>query len=390
MTSYVFETMTADQAANFTGADTLVFSTATLLPSDVVVSSSNNGLDLTSLTAAGKTLVFSGQELFLASGIDGNVNFTSAFIAGHNDGLFLGSFGSDNFSIDNGDDGNIANGFYGNDNISGNSGADVIFGGGGSDFVDGAAGNDHIYGFALTGTAADDGGDLLHGGSGNDYIQGNAGNDIITGDDGNDRLNGGNNDDHLQGGNGNDTINGNKGDDTIRGDEGNDSLRGGAGDDSISGGNGNDVILGDLGNDIINGGGGIDVMTGGAGADTFIFFAGDATFATTGTLAYFADTITDFTHGTDQILLDNGQGTGTGNLLHAQAGIVLTSVAAALTYAQQLLDAHAGTSDLAVLEVGSDAYLFYGSNGAATIDSIIKLAGVDASSITAADLFAVG
>jgi hypothetical protein len=65
---------------------------------------------------------------------------------------------------------------------------------------------------------------------------------------------------------------------------------------------------------------------------------------------------------------------------------VLTSVAAGLTYAQQLLDAHSGTTDVAALNVGSDTYLFYNaSGGGATIDSLIKLTGVDAANITIAD-----
>ena len=388
MTTFVFENMSADDAANFTGGDTLVFSTATLAPSDVAVSSSNNGLDLTSVTAAGKTLVFSGSELRDASN-DGDIKFTSSFIAGHNTGLFVGSFGGDNINITNSDDGNIAYGFYGNDDIVGGSGADIIYGGGGADgFLYGGNGNDHIYGFQLSGgTGADDGGDFINGGNGNDYIQGNAGNDILFGDAGNDRINGGADADTISGDDGNDTINGNKGDDSINGGNGNDSIRGGADNDILNGGSGNDVILGDLGNDVLTGGTGYDILTGGGGADTFVFGAADSTFVTTGTLAFFADTITDFTDGTDHINLPAGVGATAADVLHAQTGIVLTSVAAALTYAQQLLDAHAGTTDVAALNVGSDAYLFYASSTTgATIDSLIKLTGVDAANITVADL----
>ena len=387
MTTFVFENMTADEAANFTNNDTLVFSTASLLPSDVVVSSSNNGLDLTSVTAAGKTLVFSGEELYLAS-IDGDIRFTSSFIAGHDTSLYVGSFGGEFVGVTNNDDGDILYGFYGNDNIVGANGADIIYGGGGADNISGGSGNDHIYGFQLSGgTAADDGADTIHAGAGNDYVQGNAGNDVLFGEDGNDRINGGNNDDNISGGNGNDTVNGNLGNDTIDGGDGNDSLRGGQGNDVITGGIGNDIILGDVGNDVLTGGVGYDILTGGAGADTFVFGAADSTFVTTGTLAFFADTITDFTDGTDHINLPAGVGATAADVLHAQTGIVLTSVAAALTYAQQLLDAHAGTTDVAALNVGSDAYLFYASSTTgATIDSLIKLTGVDAANITVADL----
>ena len=47
-----------DQAANFTSNDTLIFSTATLSPIDVGVTNRENGLNLTTLTAGGKSLVF--------------------------------------------------------------------------------------------------------------------------------------------------------------------------------------------------------------------------------------------------------------------------------------------------------------------------------------------
>jgi Ca2+-binding RTX toxin-like protein len=395
MTTFVFENMSSNEAADFTSSDTLIFSSATLQPSDVSALNSDNGLGLTFLTAGSKTLVFSDTALSSASNAN-QVKFTSAFVAGKNDSLLLGSFGNNsNLTIDNADNGNIAYGFKGNDGIFGNNGADNIFGGGGADTIDGGSGNDHIYGFALTGTLSDDGADSLAGGDGNDYIQGNAGADVIDGGNDNDRLNGGADNDLISGGNGNDTVNGNKGEDNISGGAGNDSIRGGADNDVLNGGSGNDIILGDLGNDVITGGTGLDLVTGGAGADTFSFAAGDASF-TTGTdpLAYFADTITDFTDGTDKLALPTfvtmpvtGIGLVAGDVLHAQAGIVLTSVTAALTYAQQLLDAHAGGTDVAVLEVGSDAYLFYnGAGSTAEIDSLIKLTGVDAAVITSADI----
>jgi Ca2+-binding RTX toxin-like protein len=392
MTTFVFEDMTATDAANFTSSDTLIFSNAALLPSDVVVFSSDNGLDLTTISADGKSLVFSGAELHNASNAN-HIEFTSSFIAGQQTSLYVGSFGSDDVTIGNGNDGNIAYGFAGNDNIFGSNGADIIFGGAGSDSIDGGSGNDHLYGFQLTGgDPSTDGADTIVGGLGSDYIQGNAGNDVLIGDQGNasvgdaDRINGGNGDDFIAANGGNDTVNGNKGNDTIFGQDGNDSLRGGQGDDSIDGGNGNDIILGDLGNDTIHGGAGYDLMTGGDGADTFTFSLGDATFVTTSTqgLAYFSDTITDFQHGTDKLELSHTLTAS--DLLHAQSGIVLTSVAAALTYAQQLLDAHSGTTDVAALNVGSDTYLFYNESGSgATIDSLIKLAGVDANTITSTD-----
>ena len=59
-----------------------------------------------------------------------------------------------------------------------------------------------------------------------------------------------------------------------------------------------------------------------------------------------------------------------------------TVVADAQTFAQQLLDnsAAANNTELVALKVGSDSYLFYYGDAAATsIDSIIKVTGVDPS-----------
>ena len=381
MTTYVFENMSATDAANFTSADTLIFSSTTTQPSDVLAVNSDNLLDLTTLTAGGKALTFSGPSL-----AGGHISFTNSFISGHSDSLFVGALGDNTVSITSADDGNVAYGFGGGDTITGLAGADAIYGGNGTDSIVGGAGNDHIYGFDATNLGTLDGADTLNGGDGNDYIQGNAGADAIDGGNGADRIFGGADNDGITGGNGNDTINGNKGDDNIDGGAGNDSLRGGQGNDVIAGGADNDIILGDLGNDTISGGTGLDIVTGGLGNDVFAFGAADSTFATTGALAFFTDTITDFTHGSDKIDLPGTIGVATGDVLHAQAGVVLSSVGAALTYAQQLLDAHAGTTDVAVLEVGSDAYMFYSGSAGITADSLIKLAGVDASVITSTDI----
>lgn len=74
------------------------------------------------------------------------------------------------------------------------------------------------------------------------------------------------------------TLNGFKGKDTILGNGGNDTINGGAGKDTLFGGNGNDVL------------------TGGADKDIFVF-------NTTLDSASNVDTITDFTHKKDSILL---------------------------------------------------------------------------------------
>lgn len=74
--------------------------------------------------------------------------------------------------------------------------------------------------------------------------------------------------------------------DIIHGLEGNDILFGRAGDD---------VLIGGAGNDTLNGGAGNDTLTGGAGTDRFVITSDHGT-----------DTITDFTLGEDQIVLEAG------------------------------------------------------------------------------------
>ncbi|MBW8744842.1 MAG: calcium-binding protein [Sphingomonas sp.] len=258
-------------------------------------------------------------------------------------------FGGDDSIVGSNDD----------DMLDGREGHDIILGGSGADVVIGGEGNDHLYGQSPTGGA--DGADSITGGNGTDYIQGNAGNDTLDGGGGSDRINGGANDDLIFGGSGNDTMNGNLGNDTIDAGDGNDIARGGKDNDQISGGAGNDSLSGDLGNDTLIGGPGSDTLAGGDGTDLFKFAAGDAHYAGAG-----IDVITDFTDGTDKITLGftvNAVLTGTDR----------TSLADAVTYAQQLFDGHGGNGEVAALHVGSDTYLFFAGDGGATVDSIIDV-----------------
>jgi serralysin len=399
MAAYVFESMTNAQAGLFNANDTLRFSTPSLSPSTVIVSSSDNSADQTTLTAAGKSLTFSGIALTGAK-----ISFASSIAANSDAALQLGSVANDTIIIDNAHDGNVVYGLSGNDTIrpavtsmttnvsftiityANVPGANSIYGGGGEDSIIGSASGDHIYGYGLTGAVADDGNDTIYSSGGNDYIQGNGGDDNLDGGDGNDRLNGGSGNDTITGGfTGNDTINGNKGDDFIKGDTGNDSLRGGADDDRLEGGSGNDILLGDLGNDMLLADDGIDVVMGGPGQDRFYFGAGTARDAAPAD--GLVDMITDFTDGEDRVgLISVGQGNG--NILYAAPGVVLSSLNAAASYAKQILDAHTGLQDLAVLQVGSDTYLFYNQFGlvGTAITDIVKLANFSASDFTVVDL----
>lgn len=405
MATYNFEAMSATDAANLAPGDTLTFSTPTLTPADVVVSSSENGFNITTITAAGKSLAFPGVAL-----AGTNIQFVSSFIAGSDTTLHIGSAVGESITVGGDDDGSIAYGFGGDDSISvtgdgaatiyagdgddsvtntpaGTEGPLNIFGGAGNDLLQGGNSNDHIYGYGLTGDPSTDGSDSIDGGNGNDYINGNAGNDFIEGGNGNDRILGGAGDDSIDGGNGVDVINGNKGDDVIFGDAGNDALRGGQGNDLLFGGNGNDVLQGDLGDDTLLGGTGIDVISGGAGNDLFVFEGtGDAAFTTTGDLAYFTDVVTDFTSGDDIIVLPF---TVDEDILLQDDGVAFTSVQAALTYAQELLDDDAVAGSVAAIQVGADTYLFYDEDGEyttdGTINSAILLKGVTAADLTADD-----
>lgn len=403
--TYNFEEMSATQAAALQPGDTLTFSTPTLTPADVVVSNSDNGFNITTITAAGKSLAFPGVALSGTS-----IQFVSSFIAGEDTTLHIGSTAADSLTVSGDDDGSVAYGFSGNDTISvtgdgaadiyagegddsvsnsGTSGALNIFGGAGEDSLEGGNSNDHIYGYGLTGDPSEDEGDSIDGGAGNDYINGNAGNDLIEGGSGNDRILGGAGNDFIDGGDGIDNINGNKGDDVIIGDAGNDSLRGGADNDFLFGGADNDILQGDLGDDVLLGGTGIDLLTGGAGNDIFGFTGtGDAAFTTTGALAYFTDVVTDFTSGDDTIALPFEVDA---DILLQDNGVTFTTVAAALTYAQELLDDDAVAGSVAAIQVGADTYLFYDEDGEYTLDgditSAVLLKGVTAADLTVDDFF---
>ncbi|CAO3439575.1 calcium-binding protein [Azospirillum argentinense] len=125
-----------------------------------------------------------------------------------------------------------------------------------------------------------------------------------------------------------DTLQGTSIDDTFKGLGGNDQIFGGAGADTITGNAGDDMIyadsyggtgadtegtwnklFGDAGDDVLVSGAGFDdlwggvgndTLTGGAGADWFVFEPGSG-----------VDAITDFTPGSDQIIvMPNMNGAG--------------------------------------------------------------------------------
>ncbi|MDB9715612.1 hypothetical protein OAA72_02575, partial [Amylibacter sp.] len=133
-------------------------------------------------------------------------------------------------------------------------------------------------------------------GAGKNNIYG-AGNDVIYGSIGHDTFDGGDGNDTINGREGHDTLIGGDGDDTISGDGGS----GYAGNDTLFGNAGNDDLRGRDGNDILDGGTGKDIITTGSGLDTIYLRIGDG-----GNALSDADTITDFTDGSDDFGLTNG------------------------------------------------------------------------------------
>ena len=176
-------------------------------------------------------------------------------------------------------------------------------------------------GATLTGTGF---GEVLIGRDGtNNIINANEGDDVLIGGTGNDTLNGGAGNDILDGGAGIDLINftggtagvtftlsqgvgpfstgvlgGSLGTDTYSNMEG---VTGTGFIDNLTGSSLADVINGGAGNDTITGGAGADNLTGGAGADTFVFNAVVGTSSDSNSTL--RDTITDFTAGTDFVLI---------------------------------------------------------------------------------------
>lgn len=317
---------------------------------------------LLSGTLTGWSELYLGATVFTMTGLNIDAaTFAQWVSAGNSAAASAAIFGGNDSII----------GSTGDDTLDGGAGHDYILGGAGGDVIIGGDGNNHLYGQSSTG--GPDGADSITGGPGIDYLQGNAGNDTLHGGDSYDRINGGANDDQIFGDGGNDVINGNMGNDVVHGGDGADAIRGGKDNDLLQGDAGNDTLSGDLGNDTLVGGAGFDMLTGADGADTFKFAAGDAHYAGSST-----DVITDYADGTDKIAL----GFSVSAVL---TGSNQSSFSAAATAAQQLLDGHAGTGEVAALHVGSDTYLFFAGDGGATVDSAIDVRAAAASSFDTTD-----
>ena len=188
---------------------------------------------------------------------------------------------------------NVLTGLAGNDLLWGSGGDDVLTGGPGADRLVGGTGNDtaswagspegvtvRLHSFSAAGGHAEgdsfpytvdvayrdaEGLEQTESLPDVENLIGSAHNDILAGD---------RRDNDIAGGAGDDTLYGGPG----------------GGDDVMNGGTGNDRLYGGQGADTLTGGPGDDRLAGGPGEDTFVFGPGDG-----------ADTVTDFTSGTDRI-----------------------------------------------------------------------------------------
>ena len=246
----------------------------------------------------------------------------------------------------------------------GTSGNDVVFTGKSADSITTGLGNDKVFGGTSDTISTGAGNDVVYlshrstedssvdGGSGSDTLafrtpgessgwddDSYAGVNVDLSSTGNAR-----NFENLVGSDSNDTLAGDISANVIAGGEGSDNITGGGGNDllyaaeiitdtsgatygltsyyvstsnhgvnSVSGGAGDDIIVGGLGDDTLDGGTGADTITTRGGNDTIVLRAGDGGNTLAG-----ADTITDFTDGSDLISWSTGivsdvsftQGTG--------------------------------------------------------------------------------
>jgi Ca2+-binding RTX toxin-like protein len=159
--------------------------------------------------------------------------------------------------------------------------------------LDGGAGTDTLYFVESTTGGAEL--NLSIGGSVNfENFSGTQGSEIIRGNSGNDILYGNSGSDTIYGGAGNDILAGN--DQIVESDNATVIAK-----DNLYGEGGDDTLFGTDSDNILDGGAGSDKIYGGNGSDTIVLRAGDG-----GSTLAAADTINEFTDGTDVLGLDDG------------------------------------------------------------------------------------
>jgi hypothetical protein len=235
---------------------------------------------------------------------------------------------------------NTLTGDVGDDNIYAGAGDDSLYGGAGDDNLRGGDGSDHLYG--------GDGADMLNGDLGADLMEGGLGDDVYVVDDTGDQVieNAGEGYDTVKAfisytlaanverldlqGAGNLDGTGNALANTLKGTAGDNVLSGLAGNDALSGGDGNDTLVG---------GSGHDWLAGGAGADDFVLDGWSDNGLVGGkAVSASSDTVTDFTHGVDRLVVQAADFAGANSgVLEAQyfvAGSAATAAHAQFVYDQ--------------------------------------------------------
>jgi trimeric autotransporter adhesin len=377
------------------------------------------GANVEILRLHGSAINGTGNEL------DNEINGTE------NDNLLYGLAGNDTLSGYDGND--ALDGSAGNDILCGDAYYNYEAGGVGDDTLYGGAGDDTLYGDharLYQKTEGNGGDDILHGGAGDDTLYGDddypermegGGDDTLYGDDGNDTLDGGTGNDSLYGGDGDDTLDGGGDDDRMEGgagndhyfidslgdvvyemaDAGNDTITAGVdytldenieilrlggkahgtgnaldnviigsyydntlygldGNDTLDGGAGYDTLDGGAGNDILYGGTGNDRLIGGDGQDRFCFVrSGQTNF----------DTISDFLHTDDTIVLED-------LLDHSDGGVIegLSFTDGVLnpgSYSEGAGCTGNGTQDSGIYNDTATGYIWYNETDIIAGDSVL-------------------
>jgi len=264
---------------------------------------------------------FGGAILYLGGGLtnfsglssshSGNINYNGS---GHQDTLNLNNdrtqfTGNLTIALGDGSDNINSAKFKNSDSLDAGAGDDTV-----SVMVGGGYGTPSLATFSMV---------KLDGGSGSDTLSfeesttGGAELTLSLGGAINfENLNGSSVSETLRGSTGDNILTGNSGADTLYGGGGNDTLKAdglysGPGDsnqagyftdnDNLYGEAGNDTLTGNAGDNTLDGGTGADTITTGSGSDTIVLRVGDG-----GSTLAAADTIADFTDGTDVLGMDNG------------------------------------------------------------------------------------
>ncbi|MEP0393823.1 MAG: SBBP repeat-containing protein, partial [Nitratireductor sp.] len=246
-----------------------------------ITNSGDMALDIRSISFSSASTT---AETVKITGDDGAANGSEAFVINTS-----GLPASSNIVLDNIEFAAIVGQAF----VTGGAGQNYVVGDDAVQFISLGAGDDTLAGGG--------GNDSIGSGIGEDIIYGNQGDDLVFGGEGKDTLYGGQNNDTAVGGSGDDVLHGNKGNDILYGNQSNDTLSGGENEDILFGGQGNDLLSGGSGDDFLAGNKGDDILVGGDGADTFAFYYSGGN-----------DQVSDFTVGTDTLMLEDGLGVSDG------------------------------------------------------------------------------